>query len=126
MRLLIQRVRQAKVEIDGKTISEIGCGLLVFVGICDNDTDTDIDYLSSKLVNLRIFDDSDGVMNRSSLDTDASKPDIAVPVYEKFCREVSRKLGKNVYTGVFGADMQVSLTNNGPVTIWIDSSEKNN
>lgn len=151
MRLLIQRVRQAKVEIDGKTISEIGCGLLVFVGICDNDTDTDIDYLSSKLVNLRIFDDSDGVMNLSSLDTDAdilivsqftlyaqtrrgnrpsyilaSKPDIAVPVYEKLCREVSRKLGKNVYTGVFGADMQVSLTNNGPVTIWIDSSEKNN
>ena len=67
MRLLIQRVRQAKVEIDGKTISEIGCGLLVFVGICDNDTDTDIDYLSSKLVNLRIFDDSDGVMNLSAL-----------------------------------------------------------
>ncbi len=150
MRLLIQRVKQATVVIEGSATAAIGHGLLVLVGITDSDTDSDIEYLSSKLVKLRIFDDRNGVMNLAATDIDAdilivsqftlyaqtrkgnrpsyiyaAKPDIAVPLYEKFCSAVSLLLGKQVQTGVFGADMQISLINDGPVTIWIDSNERN-
>lgn len=150
MRILIQRVKQATVVIEGTATAEIGHGLLVLVGITDSDTDSDIEYLSSKLVKLRIFDDRNGVMNLAATDIDAeilivsqftlyaqtrkgnrpsyiyaAKPDIAVPLYEKFCSAVSLLLGKQVQTGVFGADMQISLINDGPVTIWIDSNERN-
>ncbi len=136
--------------IEGSATAEIGHGLLVLVGITDSDTDSDIEYLSSKLVKLRIFDDRNGVMNLAATDIDAeilivsqftlyaqtrkgnrpsyiyaAKPDIAVPLYEKFCSAVSLLLGKQVQTGVFGADMQISLINDGPVTIWIDSNERN-
>lgn len=146
MRLLIQRVKQASVAIDGKVKSEIGTGLLVFVGIENADDENDIEYLSQKLVNLRIFDDENGVMNLSVQDVngdvlvvsqftlhartrkgnrpsyiDAAKPEISIPLYEKFCAEVEFLLGKNVQTGEFGADMKVSLINDGPVTIWMDS-----
>lgn len=149
MRILVQRVTEASVTIGGSLKSAIGRGLLVLVGITDTDTDTDIDYLASKLVNLRIFDDAEGVMNLSAADTQAeilivsqftlyastrkgnrpsyiraSKPDFAVPMYEQFCSAVSEKLGREVGTGTFGADMQVSLINDGPVTIWIDSDER--
>ena len=146
MRILIQRVKKSSVEIDGKVAAQIGQGLLVFVGICNEDNDFDIEYLTSKLVNLRIFDDEKGVMNLSVKDINgevlvvsqftlyastkkgnrpsyilAAKPEISVPLYEKFCDEISKKLGKNVKRGVFGADMQISLINDGPVTIWLDS-----
>ena len=146
MRVLIQRVKKSSVEISGKVAAKIGQGLLVFVGICDEDSDSDIEYLTSKLVNLRIFDDEKGVMNLSVKDIDgeilvvsqftlyastkkgnrpsyilAAKPEISIPLYEKFCDETSKKFGKNVQNGVFGADMQVSLINDGPVTIWLDS-----
>ncbi len=149
MRIVIQRVKNACVEVDGTLVSNMQVGLLVFVGICDDDDDTDIDYLASKLVNLRIFDDEKGVMNLSATDTNsditivsqftlyaqtrkgnrpsyilASKPDFAMPIYEKFCEAVSSKLGREVKRGVFGADMQITLTNDGPVTIWIDSVER--
>jgi len=146
MRILIQRVKKSSVEIDGKVAAQIGQGFLVLVGICDEDGDFDIEYLTSKLVNLRIFDDEKGVMNLSVKDINgevlvvsqftlyastkkgnrpsyilAAKPEISVPLYEKFCDEISKKLGKNVKRGVFGADMQISLINDGPVTIWLDS-----
>lgn len=149
MRILVQRVTEASVTIGGSVKSAIGRGLLVLVGVADTDTDADIDYLASKLVNLRIFDDAEGVMNLSAADTQAeilvvsqftlyastrkgnrpsyiraSKPDFAVPMYEKFCSAVSERLGREVGTGTFGADMQVSLINDGPVTIWIDSDER--
>jgi len=148
MRILVQRVKKSSVEIDGKVTAQIGNGLLVFVGICDKDGDFDIEYLTSKLVNLRIFDDENGVMNLSVKDVDAeilivsqftlyastrkgnrpsyilaAKPEISVPLYEKFCEQTAQKLGKSVQSGVFGADMKVSLVNDGPVTIWIDSDE---
>lgn len=146
MRILIQRVKKSSVEIDGKIVAQIEQGLLVFVGICDDDNDFDVEYLTSKLVNLRIFDDENGVMNLSVKDIDgeilvvsqftlyastkkgnrpsyilAAKPEISVPLYEKFCNEMSKKLDKKNQSGVFGADMQVSLVNDGPVTIYIDS-----
>jgi len=144
-----QRVKEASVEIEGKTKSKIGAGLLVLVGIEDADTQEDIDWLAGKLVNLRIFNDAEGVMNVSVKDAagdiivvsqftlhastkkgnrpsyiKASKPDIAIPLYEKFVAAVSRELGKAVQTGEFGADMQVSLINDGPVTIVIDTKNK--
>jgi D-tyrosyl-tRNA(Tyr) deacylase len=149
MRVLIQRVLEAKVTIDTCTKSEIGAGLLILLGIESADDEEDIDYLTSKIVHLRIFDVDNGVMNCSVLENDgeilavsqftlfasthkgnrpsyirAAKADIAVPLYEKFCRKLEEKLGKNVKTGTFGADMQISLVNDGPVTIWIDSKEK--
>ena len=149
MRLVIQRVTHASVTIEGALKSKIGNGLLILVGIEDADSDADINWLAQKVVNLRIFDDENGVMNRSVIDTDgeilivsqftlhamtakgnrpsyirASKPDFAIPMYEKFCAKVSELLGKEVGTGEFGADMKVELLNDGPVTILIDSQRK--
>ncbi len=149
MRLVIQRVTHASVTIEGALKSKIRKGLLILVGIEDADTDTDVNWLAQKVVNLRIFDDENGVMNRSVIDIDgeilivsqftlhamtakgnrpsyirASKPDFAIPMYEKFCAKVSELLGKEVGTGQFGADMKVELLNDGPVTILIDSQRK--
>ena len=149
MRTLIQRVQHASVTIDGKLKSQIGKGLLVLVGIEDRDTQEDIEWLCKKIANLRIFDDENGVMNRSVTETEgevmvvsqftlhastkkgnrpsyihASKPDVAIPMYEAFCAEMGLQIGKEVQTGTFGADMKVELVNDGPVTIWIDSQNK--
>lgn len=149
MRLVIQRVTHASVTIEGALKSKIGSGLLILVGIEDADSDADINWLAQKVVNLRIFDDENGVMNRSVVDVKgeilivsqftlhamtakgnrpsyirASKPDFAIPMYEKFCAKVSELLGKQVGTGQFGADMKVELLNDGPVTILIDSQRK--
>ena len=149
MRVLIQRTKHASVTIDGRCKSGIKQGLLVLVGIEDSDGKEDIECLSKKIVNLRIFDDENGVMNRSVLDIDgeilvvsqftlhastkkgnrpsyirASKPEIAIPLYETFCKELSLSLGKEVGTGEFGADMKVELLNDGPVTIWMDTKNK--
>jgi len=149
MRLLIQRVTQAAVHIDGNEISRIGNGLLLFLGIEEADDEEDISFLCKKSINLRIFDDENGVMNRSVLDTNnevlvisqftlhastkkgnrpsyirAAKPEISIPLYEQFCTTLSEMSGKPVQTGRFGADMQVQLVNNGPVTIWIDSKNR--
>ncbi|MDX9883089.1 MAG: D-aminoacyl-tRNA deacylase [Prolixibacteraceae bacterium] len=149
MRVVIQRVSRASVVIGGTTKSVIGQGLLVLLGIEDADTDEDIDWLVKRTVQLRIFDDENGVMNRSVQDMDgeilvvsqftlhastkkgnrpsyirASKPEFAIPMYEKFIAETSRALGKPVGTGEFGAMMDVSLVNDGPVTIVIDSKQK--
>ena len=149
MRLVIQRVTHASVTIEGALKSKIGSGLLILVGIEDADSDADINWLAQKVVNLRIFDDENGVMNRSVMDVEgeilivsqftlhamtakgnrpsyirASKPDFAIPMYEKFCAKVSELLGKEVGTGQFGADMKVELLNDGPVTILIDSQRR--
>lgn len=147
MRIVIQRVKNASVDIDGRRHSEIGCGLMILLGIEDRDTDEDIDYLCHKVVQMRIFPDAEGVMNLPITDNPeagilvvsqftlmastrkgnrpsyihASRPDFAVPMYEKFCGRLSALLGKPVQTGVFGADMQVALVNDGPVTIIMDS-----
>ena len=144
MRLVIQRVSSASVTIGGSLHSEIGPGLLVLVGVEQGDTPDDVTWLAAKTASLRIFSDSDGVMNLSALDTGAAvmavsqftltastrkgnRPsyyraaghDVAVPLYELYCREMERLTGRPVATGVFGADMQVSLVNDGPVTIII-------
>lgn len=149
MRVLIQRVNEASVEIEGRIKSSIAAGLLVLVGIEEVDTKEDSDWLAGKIAGLRIFDDENGVMNRSVTDIDgevlivsqftlhamtkkgnrpsyikAAKHETAIPLYEHFCRSVSEKLGKEVQTGTFAADMKVALVNNGPVTIWIDSKNK--
>ena len=149
MRTLIQRVQHASVIIDGQLKSKIGKGLLVLVGIEDRDTQEDIEWLCKKIANLRIFDDENGVMNRSVIETEgevmvvsqftlhastkkgnrpsyihASKPDIAIPMYEAFCAEMGLQIGKEVQTGTFGAYMKVDLVYDGPVTIWIDSQNK--
>jgi D-aminoacyl-tRNA deacylase len=149
MRVVIQRVTRASVTIDEKIHSEIGNGLLVLAGIEDADTTEDIEWLSSKIVNLRIFGDGNGVMNVSVKDNGgdillvsqftlhastkkgnrpsyikASKPEIAIPLYEKMIAQLAAELGKNIFTGVFGADMKVELLNDGPVTIVIDSKSK--
>ena len=149
MRLVIQRVLRASVTIDGNLYSSIGNGLMILVGIEEADNDTDIEWLTSKVVKLRIFDDDNGVMNRSVMDVDgeilavsqftlhaltekgnrpsyirAAKPDISLPLYDKFCQVLQQKLGKTVKTGVFGADIKVELINNGPVTILIDSKKR--
>ena len=146
----MQRVRSASVEIGGVRHSGIGRGLLVLVGVEDRDGEDDIDYLCHKIAAMRIFDDADGVMNLPVTafdDTEvlvvsqftlmastrkgnrpsyirASKPDVAIPMYERFCGALSSLLGKAVKTGVFGADMQVSLVNDGPVTIIMDSHSR--
>ena len=149
MRIIIQRVRNASVTIDEQLHSAIGQGMMILVGIEEADGDEDIAFLTKKVVNMRIFDDENGVMNRSVLDIEreilvvsqftlhastkkgnrpsyikAAKPDISVPLYEKFCAELSALLGKPVKTGVFGADMQCTLINDGPVTIFMDSKNK--
>ena len=149
MRAVIQRVLKASVTIDGKVHAQIGKGLLVLMGIEDADTLDDIQWLSSKIVNLRIFDDAEGVMNESvkAINGDiilvsqftlhastrkgnrpsyikASKPDVAVPLYEKMIQQLSIDLGKKIGTGEFGADMKVELLNDGPVTIVIDTKNK--
>ena len=149
MRTLIQRVQHASVTIDGQLKSQIRKGLLVLVGIEDRDTQEDIEWLCKKIANLRIFDDENGVMNRSVTETEgevmvvsqftlhastkkgnrpsyihASKPDVAIPMYEAFCAEMGLQIGKEVQTGTFGADMKVELVNDGPVTIWIDTQNK--
>ena len=149
MRTVIQRVKHASVVIDSVEKSRIGEGLLVFLGIEDADNQDDIIWLSKKIINLRIFDDNGGVMNKSVLEVKgdvlvisqftlhaltkkgnrpsyirASKPEVAIPIYESFCLEMSRQLGQEVKTGIFGADMKVELLNDGPVTIWIDTKEK--
>nr|AIF26187.1 putative d-tyrosyl-tRNA(Tyr) deacylase [uncultured bacterium Ad_143_D13_contig2] len=149
MRTVIQRVSQASVTIDGNMKSEIGKGLLVLLGICDDDNEEDIDWLVRKIVQLRVFDDENGVMNRSVTDIQgeimvvsqftlyasykkgnrpswlrASKPEVATPLYLLFCKKMSEVLGKSVATGSFGADMKVSLINDGPVTICMDTKNK--
>ena len=149
MRLLIQRVREASVTIEGKEESRIGKGLLVLLGVTHEDTDEDLEYLAQKLLKLRIFDDEQGVMN---LDVQQIGGDVMVvsqftlhastkkgnrpsyfraageaisrPMYEKFVASVEQALGKRVATGEFGADMKVELINDGPVTIWIDSRNR--
>jgi D-tyrosyl-tRNA(Tyr) deacylase len=149
MRTVIQRVAHASVTIDGVCRSKIDKGLLVLVGIEDSDSDEDIEWLCGKIVNLRIFDDEKGVMNRSIIDIGgdiivvsqftlmaatkkgnrpsyirASKPEIAILLYERFCERISLMLGKEIGTGRFGADMKVELLNDGPVTICIDTKNK--
>jgi D-tyrosyl-tRNA(Tyr) deacylase len=149
MRAVIQRVSKASVTIDNKIYSQIGNGLLVLSGIEDADTAEDIEWLSGKIVNLRIFNDDNGVMNVSvkGIDGDilvvsqftlhastkkgnrpsyikASKPEFAVPMYERFLQQLISDLGKKVHTGIFAADMKVELLNDGPVTIVIDTKNK--
>jgi D-tyrosyl-tRNA(Tyr) deacylase len=146
---VVQKVSEAKVEIENKIEGQIGVGLMVLLGIENEDRDEDIDWLSRKIVNLRIFDDEHGVMNRSLLEVGgdmllvsqftlhastkkgnrpsyikAAKPDIAIPLYEKFIYKVESELGKKIQTGEFGAMMKVSLCNDGPVTIIIDTKDK--
>ena len=149
MRILIQRVKKASVTIDEKLKSKIDEGMLIFIGIEENDGNEDIEWLVKKCVNLRIFDDEQGVMNKSILESGgdvlavsqftlmastkkgnrpsyirAAKPDISIPLYEAFCSKLEEALNKPVMTGVFGADMQVELINDGPVTILMDSKNK--
>ncbi|HHU25590.1 MAG TPA: D-tyrosyl-tRNA(Tyr) deacylase [Bacteroidales bacterium] len=149
MRLLIQRVSHAAVYINDEKRSGINEGLLLLVGIEEADGGEDINFLCKKTINLRIFDDENGVMNRSVMDIGgeilvvsqftlhastkkgnrpsylrAAKPDVSIPLYEKFCETLTRMFGKPVQTGEFGADMKVHLVNDGPVTIWIDSKIK--
>ena len=147
MKVVIQRVSKASVTVNGKIISAIKNGLLILLGITDKDTITDIEWLSKKIVHLRIFNDKNHIMNTSVTDIDgeiivvsqftllastkkgnrpsyikAAKPAIAIPLYEKFILQLEKELGKKVGTGIFGADMKVELLNDGPVTILIDSA----
>lgn len=149
MRAVIQRVSKASVTINGKKVSEINNGLLILLGIEEADDITDIEWLTKKIANLRIFNDENGVMNKSLIDVNgdaivvsqftlhastkkgnrpsyiyAAKPEIAIPLYEQFIVELELQLHKKVGTGQFGADMKVSLINDGPVTIIIDSKVK--
>ncbi len=149
MRTVIQRVSKASVTISNSIKDEIGPGLLVLVGIESTDNESDIEWLSNKIVNLRIFNDTSGTMNLSVLDSGgdimvisqftlhartkkgnrpsyikAAPPDIAIPLYEKFIQKLSDLLGKMVASGKFGAMMQISLVNEGPVTIFIDTRER--
>ncbi len=149
MKILIQRVTKASVTIDEKKVAYIKEGLLILLGIINEDTQEDINWLSNKIVNLRIFGDENGVMNKSLLDIDgevivvsqftlhantqkghrpsyikAAKPDVAIPLYEAFVSQLEKDLGKKVQTGEFGADMKVELLNDGPVTIIIDSKNR--
>jgi len=149
MRVVIQKVTEASVSIENQTVDFIDKGLLVLVGIEDGDTNEDIAWLSSKIVNLRVFDDDNGVMNLSVKEVEgevlivsqftlhastkkgnrpsyikAARPEVAIPIYEAFIKQVESLLGKRVPTGQFGAMMQVSLCNDGPVTILIDTKNK--
>ncbi len=149
MRAVIQRVSEASVKVEGKEVARIGAGLLVLLGVEDSDMDEDIQWLARKIANLRIFNDKGGVMNRSLLETSgdaivvsqftlhastkkgnrpsyirAAKPERSIPMYENFVARLEFELGKKVGTGIFGADMKVSLLNDGPVTIIIDTRNK--
>lgn len=149
MRLVIQRVTHASVTIDGVCKSAIQKGFMILIGVEEADTKEDADWLTKKVLALRVFDDENGVMNKSVIDIDgeiliisqftlmastkkgnrpsyirAARPETAIPMYEYFCQEVSKGLGKEVGTGQFGADMKVELLNDGPVTICIDSKNK--
>jgi D-tyrosyl-tRNA(Tyr) deacylase len=149
MRVVIQRVSDASVTIDGIIKSSIGLGLLILLGIEDADNQEDVEWLSGKIVNLRIFNDANGLMNLSLKDTNgevilvsqftlhastkkgnrpsyikAAKPETAIPLYEKFISQLRSDLGKDIQTGTFGADMKVHLLNDGPVTIIIDSKNR--
>ncbi|RWX03717.1 D-aminoacyl-tRNA deacylase [Flavobacterium cerinum] len=149
MKAVLQRVSEAAVTIEGNKVADIKAGLLIFVGIEDADTQEDIDWLAAKIVKLRIFNDADGLMNLSVQDVNgdvivvsqftlhaatkkgnrpsyikAAKPDAAIPIYEAFVKQMEKELGKDIQTGKFGADMKVSLLNDGPVTIIIDTKNK--
>ncbi len=149
MRAVIQRVSEASVTIDSKVVSSIKDGLLILIGIEENDDQTDIEWLSRKIIHLRIFEDDNGVMNKSILDINgeaiivsqftlhastkkgnrpsylkAAKPDIAIPLYEGFVEQFKKDFGKEVGTGIFAADMKISLLNDGPVTIIVDTKSK--
>lgn len=149
MRLVVQRVTRASVTVDGTCVSSIGIGLMILVGVESGDTEEDAVWLASKAAHLRIFDDADGVMNKSVIDVGgevlavsqftltastrkgnrpsyirAAGHEIAVPLYDEFCVLLSEQTGKEVRKGIFGADMQVELINDGPVTIIIDSRQK--
>ena len=149
MRAVIQRVAKSIVTINGEVVASIGSGMLILLGIVDKDTENDIKWLTNKIVNLRIFNDEKGVMNNSLKDINrdaivvsqftlhantrkgnrpsyikAAKPEIAIPLYEAFLSQLELDLGKKIQMGEFGADMKVSLLNDGPVTIIIDSKEK--
>ena len=149
MRAVIQRVLRSDITINGSLHRSIQKGLVVLLGIEDSDTEDDVEWLSSKIVNLRVFDDKEGVMNISVLDINgeillvsqftlhastkkgnrpsyirASKPEIAIPLYEKMIRQLEKDMGKKIETGEFGADMKVELVNDGPVTILIDTKVK--
>ena len=149
MRVLIQRVKKASVSINEEIKSEIKNGLLILAGFEDTDSKEDIEWITAKIIKLRIFDDEQGIMNLSVQDINgeilvvsqftlhaltkkgnrpsyikAAKPEIAIPLYNEFIKTLEQELGKPVGTGEFGADMQVELINNGPVTIWIDSKNR--
>lgn len=149
MKAVLQRVSEASVTIEGNKVADIMTGLLVLVGVEDADTQEDIDWLAAKIVKLRIFSDADGLMNLSVQDINgdiivvsqftlhaatkkgnrpsyikAAKPDVSIPAYESFVKQMEKELGKKVQTGEFGADMKVSLLNDGPVTIIIDTKNK--
>lgn len=149
MRIVIQRVSRASVTIDGTVKSAIKKGYMILIGICEDDTTEDVDWLVRKVVGLRVFDDENGVMNRSIMDVDgeilvisqftlfasykkgnrpswlkAAKHEISIPLYEEFCAKLSDSIGKQVGTGEFGADMKVELINDGPVTICMDTKNK--
>ena len=149
MKAVIQRVTEASVTVEDKIISSINIGLLILLGISDEDTFSDIEWLSNKIINLRIFNDENHVMNKSIIDINgdvivvsqftlmastkkgnrpsyikAAKPEIAIPLYEDFISHIEKELCKKVGTGIFGADMKIKLLNDGPVTILIDSKIK--
>lgn len=149
MRIVIQRVSRASVTIEGTVKSAIEKGYLVLIGVCEEDTEEDVEWLVRKVIGLRVFDDENGVMNRSIMDVDgnilvisqftlfasykkgnrpswlrAARHEISVPLYESFCTKLSAALGKKVGTGEFGADMKVELLNDGPVTICMDTKNK--
>jgi D-aminoacyl-tRNA deacylase len=149
MRALLQRVSRASVTVNGETVGAIDAGLLALIGVTHDDSAHDIEWLTKKILNLRVFDDDAGVMNKSVLDvnggvlavsqftlyaatakgnrpsyTDAAKAEVSKPLFEQCVSALSSALGKPVPTGVFGADMHVSLVNHGPVTIWLDSKSK--
>ena len=149
MRAVVQRVSQASVAIEGTVRGQIGWGFLILLGVCDEDTTEDVEWLVKKIANLRVFDDAEGVMNRSILDNGgeclvvsqftlyasykkgnrpswfrAGSHEHSIPLYEAFCRQLSAAIGKPVKTGSFGAEMKVSLLNDGPVTICMDTKNK--
>ena len=149
MRIVIQRVKSASVSIDGQVKSAIGPGYLILLGVCEEDTKEDVDWLVRKVIGLRVFDDENGVMNRSIMDVDGdilvvsqftlyasykkgnrpswlrvARHEVSIPLYESFCQQLSQALGKPVGTGEFGAYMKVALENDGPVTICMDTKNK--